>query len=199
MPELANDSFHNECFTERSYLETSKGVTNPFVAPPLLSSSIGVNLTDALDELIQSGHINPVLAMKVLTQFDRSVAETLSKHVVAKSVLKVSRNEILEISNLPTLPDQPSSKIKFSNSMRLITLGRSARSSDSNEVSTLTFHPFLLFLFFHQGHLDNYRLCEEVWTFIVKDAQLKLDNGKWIDVDRIKLVACKMPEGAQPK
>lgn len=52
--------------------------------------SIGMQLTDALDELIQSGHINPVLAMKVLTQFDRSVAETLNKSVKAKSNLKVS-------------------------------------------------------------------------------------------------------------
>lgn len=51
--------------------------------------SIGMQLTDALDELIQSGHINPVLAMKVLTQFDRSIAETLSKNVKAKSNLKV--------------------------------------------------------------------------------------------------------------
>lgn len=59
------------------------------IAEPVLLS-IGMQLTDALDELIQSGHINPVLAMKVLTQFDRSIAETLSKNVKAKSNLKVS-------------------------------------------------------------------------------------------------------------
>ncbi|KDN44524.1 putative transcription initiation factor iia gamma chain [Tilletiaria anomala UBC 951] len=51
-------------------------------------SSIGVHLTDALDELIQSGHINPVLAMKVLTQFDKSIAETLNKNVKAKCTIK---------------------------------------------------------------------------------------------------------------
>jgi transcription initiation factor TFIIA small subunit len=50
-----------------------------------------MQLTDALDELIQSGHINPVLAMKVLTQFDKSVAETLNKKVKSKSSLKVGR------------------------------------------------------------------------------------------------------------
>lgn len=50
-----------------------------------------MQLTDALDELIQSGHINPVLAMKVLTQFDKSVADTLNKKVKSKSSLKVSR------------------------------------------------------------------------------------------------------------
>ncbi|UZJ57113.1 hypothetical protein CBS101457_006433 [Exobasidium rhododendri] len=97
-------------------------------------SSIGMQLTDALDELIQSGHINPVLAMKVLTQFDRSIAETLSKNVKAKSNLK--------------------------------------------------------------GHLHTYRQCDEVWTFIVKDAQLKLDNGDLMPVERARIVACKMADSA---
>lgn len=47
-----------------------------------------------------------------------------------------------------------------------------------------------------QGHLHNYRLCDEVWTFIVKNAQFKLDNGEMLPVDRAKIVACKMGEGA---
>ena len=33
-----------------------------------LLDSIGIALTDSLDELITSGHINPQLAMKVLSQ-----------------------------------------------------------------------------------------------------------------------------------
>ncbi|KAK0546582.1 Transcription initiation factor IIA subunit 2 [Tilletia horrida] len=93
-------------------------------------SSIGLQLTDALDELIQSGHINPVLAMKVLTQFDKSVADSLGKSVKAKSGIK--------------------------------------------------------------GHLHTYNSCEEVWTFIVKNAQLKLDNGDFLPVKKAKIVACKM-------
>ncbi|KAE8212486.1 hypothetical protein CF327_g3869 [Tilletia walkeri] len=93
-------------------------------------SSIGVQLTDALDELIQSGHINPVLAMKVLTQFDKSVADALAKSVKAKSNIK--------------------------------------------------------------GHLHTYNSCDEVWTFIVKNAQLKLDNGDFLPVSKAKIVACKM-------
>lgn len=47
-----------------------------------------------------------------------------------------------------------------------------------------------------QGHLHNYRLCDEVWTFIVKNAQFKLDNGEMLPVERAKIVACKMGEGA---
>lgn len=48
-----------------------------------------MQLTDALDELIQSGHINPILAMKVLEQFDKSMSETLSTHVKSKGNIKV--------------------------------------------------------------------------------------------------------------
>ncbi|WFD30330.1 Transcription initiation factor IIA subunit 2 [Malassezia sp. CBS 17886] len=97
-------------------------------------SSIGIQLTDALDELIQSGHINPILAMKVLEQFDKSISETLANTVKAKGSVK--------------------------------------------------------------GHLHNYRLCDEVWTFIIKDAIFKLDNGEMLSVDRAKIVACKLGENA---
>ena len=48
-----------------------------------------MQLTDALDELIQSGHINPVLAMRVLNEFDKAIATNLAKNVKAKSQLKV--------------------------------------------------------------------------------------------------------------
>lgn len=56
-----------------------------------------MQLTDALDELIQSGHINPVLAMRVLNEFDKAIATNLGKNVKAKSQLKVRLS-------LPTFP-----------------------------------------------------------------------------------------------
>jgi hypothetical protein len=46
-------------------------------------------LTDSLDELIQSGHINPQLAMKVLVTFDKSITEALTSKVKSKAVFKV--------------------------------------------------------------------------------------------------------------
>lgn len=46
-------------------------------------------LTDSLDELIQSGHINPQLAMRVLMTFDRSISEALSQLVRNKAQIKV--------------------------------------------------------------------------------------------------------------
>ncbi|KAH8831984.1 transcription initiation factor IIA gamma subunit [Flagelloscypha sp. PMI_526] len=51
-------------------------------------SSIGMALTDSLDELITSGAITPQLAMKVLQQFDKSLADSLVKHVKTKTTLK---------------------------------------------------------------------------------------------------------------
>jgi hypothetical protein len=55
--------------------------------------SIGMALTDSLDELIQSGHINPQLAMRVLMTFDRSISEALSQHVRNKANIKVKKKK----------------------------------------------------------------------------------------------------------
>lgn len=51
-------------------------------------ASIGIQLTSSLDTLIQSGHINPLLAIRVLNQFDRSFADTLNNKVRAKATVK---------------------------------------------------------------------------------------------------------------
>lgn len=50
--------------------------------------SIGIQLTSSLDTLIQSGHINPLLAIRVLNQFDRSIADTLGSKIKAKGTIK---------------------------------------------------------------------------------------------------------------
>ncbi|KAI9319695.1 transcription initiation factor IIA, gamma subunit-domain-containing protein [Dichotomocladium elegans] len=51
-------------------------------------SSIGMALTDSLDELIQTGQINPQLAMRVLTTFDKSISEALAQLVRNKANVK---------------------------------------------------------------------------------------------------------------
>jgi len=51
--------------------------------------SVGVTLTDTLDDLIMQGRIDPQLAMKVLTNFDRSITEILSDKVKANLSFKV--------------------------------------------------------------------------------------------------------------
>jgi hypothetical protein len=56
----------------------------------LVDDSLGVALTDSLDELIGEERIDPQLAMKVLTQFDRVIAETLQEKVKARLTFKVT-------------------------------------------------------------------------------------------------------------
>ncbi|KAF2188278.1 transcription initiation factor IIA gamma chain [Zopfia rhizophila CBS 207.26] len=91
-------------------------------------SSLGGSLTDTLDSLITERRIEPQLAMKILANFDKAVAEVLAEKVKAR----------------------------------------------------LTF----------KGHLDTYRFCDEVWTFIIKDINFKLDNTNSIHADRVKIVSC---------
>ncbi|KAJ2125421.1 Transcription initiation factor IIA subunit 2 [Coemansia sp. RSA 921] len=51
-------------------------------------ASLGIMLTDALDELIQSGHISPQLAMQVIKKFDKSMSEALTTRVKQKSTIR---------------------------------------------------------------------------------------------------------------
>lgn len=51
-------------------------------------SSLGKALTDTLDELIQDGQLDPQTAMKVLAQFDVSIAEALHSRVRSRATLK---------------------------------------------------------------------------------------------------------------
>ena len=41
-----------------------------------------------------------------------------------------------------------------------------------------------------QGHLDTYRFCDEVWTFLIKDINFKLDNSTIVHADKVKIVSC---------
>ena len=40
-----------------------------------------------------------------------------------------------------------------------------------------------------KGHLDTYRFCDDVWTFIVKDITFKLENSTTLNSEKIKIVA----------
>lgn len=58
-----------------------KQMTNPH--------SLGSTLTDVLDELISEHHLEPQLAMKILANFDRSIAEVLADKVKSRLTFKV--------------------------------------------------------------------------------------------------------------
>ena len=52
--------------------------------------SIGMTLTDMLDELIGEQRMDPQLAMKILSNFDRAITETLNDKVKARLTFKVN-------------------------------------------------------------------------------------------------------------
>ena len=41
-----------------------------------------------------------------------------------------------------------------------------------------------------KGHLDTYRFCDDVWTFMIKDINFKLDNQSTVPAEKIKIVSC---------
>ncbi|WVQ83316.1 transcription initiation factor IIA subunit 2 [Cryptococcus sp. DSM 104549] len=53
-----------------------------------------------------------------------------------------------------------------------------------------------------KGHLATYRLCDDVWTFVVKNPQFKMEGigagSEMVTGSKIKIVACKsadVPDG----
>lgn len=107
-------------------------------------TSIGECLVDTIDDLIHDGRIEPQLALRVLANFDRVVAEVLAEKVKSRLTFKVS----------PV-------------SFRVV-----------------------LFLQGLQGHLETYRFCDDVWTFLVKDVKFKSDAGVEFHADKVKIVSC---------
>lgn len=57
--------------------------------------SLGATLTDTLDDLITDHRIDPQLAMKILANFDRAIADVLQEKVKARLTFKV-RSSFLE-------------------------------------------------------------------------------------------------------
>ncbi len=48
-----------------------------------------------------------------------------------------------------------------------------------------------------QGHLHTYRLCDDVWTFIVKEPSFKMEGSEMVNAPRIKIIACKNGEAIE--
>ncbi|GMY07748.1 transcription initiation factor IIA subunit 2 [Fagus crenata] len=51
-------------------------------------STIGMCLTETLDEMVQNGTLSPELAIQVLVQFDKSMTEALETQVKSKVTIK---------------------------------------------------------------------------------------------------------------
>ncbi|ORZ40387.1 transcription initiation factor TFIIA small subunit, partial [Catenaria anguillulae PL171] len=47
-----------------------------------------------------------------------------------------------------------------------------------------------------RAHLSTYRNCDDVWTFILRDVNFRLMGNEQVQADRVKIIACKRPEGS---
>ena len=56
---------------------------------------------------------------------------------------------------------------------------------------TLPYIEVKVLLLNYQGHLHTYRLCDDVWTFIVKNPSFKMESNEVVAAQKIKIVACK--------
>lgn len=97
---------------------------------------IGECLIDTIDELINEGRIEPQLAMKILSNFDKTISDVLAEKVKAR----------------------------------------------------LTF----------KGHLETYRFCDDVWTFLVKDVKFKTDTSSEFTAEKVKIVSCNSKRPGEP-
>ncbi|XP_059086147.1 transcription initiation factor IIA subunit 2-like [Tigriopus californicus] len=45
-------------------------------------------------------------------------------------------------------------------------------------------------VWFHSGKLSTYRFCDNVWTFLLKDVEFKENTQMFLNVGKVKIVAC---------
>lgn len=67
----------------------------------LTDHSLGGALTDTLDNLITERRIEPQLAMKILINFDKAVADVLSDKVKQRLTFKVGSPAVLPLRTRP--------------------------------------------------------------------------------------------------
>jgi hypothetical protein len=74
--------------------------------------------------------------------------------------------------------------------LRCLSGDRFSSSPCSHRVLACAFLPL-------QAHLDTYNSCDEVWTFNLRDAQLKVDHD-FVSCQKVKIVACKNADAPDP-
>lgn len=134
-------------------------------------------LTDSLDELITSGAITPQLAMKVLQQV---------RHWFHSYDPESSSSFFNSASSLTN-----HWRIQSSNKSRPRLLSRYVIHSPPTSTARVKGRLRCDLLLSTQGHLHTYRLCDDVWTFIVKNPSFKMESNEMVSAQKIKIVACK--------
>ncbi|KAL3843857.1 hypothetical protein ACJIZ3_001260 [Penstemon smallii] len=121
-------------------------------------STIGMCLTETLDQMVAGGILSPELAIQVLIQFDKLVEIEELPIVGIKQVLKENEDK------------------EYCYALLISSMTEALETEVKSKVSI-------------KGHLHTYRFCDNVWTFILQNAQLKSEEGQET-VDSVKIVAC---------
>ena len=64
---------------------------------------------------------------------------------------------------------------------------RSCKDCNCHKVSELKEVQSFFLLF--QGHLNTYRFCDNVWTFVLNNVEFR-EVGELVKVEKVKVVAC---------
>ena len=117
---------------ESSILEVTR------LADRLTVLSIGQALVDTLDDMVNTGRIEPQLAMKVVARFDRAISEVLADKVKARLNFKVRARK-----GCPVYRTTPTHYRAISMSIGSVTTSGRSRSetSTSNWITTSPFKP----------------------------------------------------------
>ncbi|KAK4489971.1 hypothetical protein RD792_000625 [Penstemon davidsonii] len=136
-------------------------------------STIGMCLTETLDEMVSSGVLSPEHAIQVLVQFDKSMTEALESQVKSKVTIKDVRDEDAVDTRRDLKPRVEESAGRIGKFVRYCEM-----LYDAKRMAICGL-----------GHLHTYRFCDNVWTFILQNAQFKNEECQET-VGRVKIVAC---------
>lgn len=93
---------------QRCPLPASQVIFLQWLTPAFATNnSVGTALTDTLDDLIQDHRIDPQLAMKILANFDRAIAEVLQEKVRSRLTFKVMMTRNHKSSSAAFHPKDP--------------------------------------------------------------------------------------------
>ncbi|KAG6432968.1 hypothetical protein SASPL_104564 [Salvia splendens] len=139
-------------------------------------STIGMCLTETLDHMVSTGVLSPELAIQVLIQFDKVICFLVNMIIYDTGGL--FSTDLGSYSWLLIQLSDKSSALELYLMLliRLQSMTEALETEVKNKVSI-------------KGHLHTYRFCDNVWTFILQNAQVKSEEGQET-VDCLKIVAC---------
>lgn len=123
-------------------------------------------------------HMNSSIGLALIDSLDELVHSGRIEPQLAMKVIATFDKSITEV-----LADKVKTRLNFK-----VRASCEYCKAEKEKKKLLSF--FAHALLCCKGHLDTYRFCDEVWTFLIKDVSFKLDNQNTVQADRIKIVSC---------